>query len=150
MNFINKLCIPPSLIFYCFALMILLYLFLPNYNYIIFPYNLAGLLVAFSGFMLMGKAQDLFRKHATTLAIEKSKSLIREGVFSKTRNPMYIGMFILLLGFSIFSTNLFALILPFLFLIIVRYIFIRKEERMMADTFGVEYLAYKKEVRRWI
>jgi protein-S-isoprenylcysteine O-methyltransferase Ste14 len=111
---------------------------------------MVGLLVAFSGFMLMGKARDLFKLRATILKIEKSNHLIKEGVFLKTRNPMYCGMFILILGFSILSTNILALLLPLTFLLLVGRVFVRKEEKLMQDTFGEEYLEYKKAVRRWI
>jgi protein-S-isoprenylcysteine O-methyltransferase Ste14 len=146
----RKLYIPPALIVYCILSMVLLYFFVAQYNLIRFPYNLIGLVIAFSGFTLMGKARDLFKKYQTTLKIEKSNQLIKEGVFSKTRNPMYAGMFILVFGFSIVSTNIIALSLPFIFLFLVRLIFVKREERFMYDTFGKEYVAYKKTVRRWI
>ncbi len=146
----KKLYIPPALIAYCTLSMVAIYFFVPQFNLIIFPYNCMGLLIAFSGFYLMGKARDLFRKHQTTVKIDKSNHLIIEGVFSRTRNPMYIGMFILILGFSIVSTNIISCILPFVFAILVRLIFIRKEEKMMLETFGEAYLEYKKKVRRWI
>jgi protein-S-isoprenylcysteine O-methyltransferase Ste14 len=106
--------------------------------------------VAFSGFLLMGKARDLFKNNDTTLKIERSSQLIKEGIFTKTRNPMYVGMSILILGFSLISTNLIALLLPFVFLFLVRLIFIRKEEQLLYETFGEEYLEYKKKVRRWL
>ncbi len=146
----KKLYIPPVLIAYSIFIMIALYSFAPRFNLIKFPYNLIGILIAFSGFVLMGKARDLFKKHQTTLQIEKSNHMIDECVFSKTRNPMYIGMLILILGFSIFSTNILALFLPLFFLVIVRLIFIKKEEQLMFETFGKDYLEYKKKVRRWI
>lgn len=146
----KKLYIPPALIVYCVLSMVLLYFFIPQYNLIFFPVNLIGLVIAFSGLMLMGKARELFKKYETTLKIERSSNLIKEGVFSRTRNPMYVGMFILILGFSIISTNLIALLLPFVFLLLVRLIFIKKEEQLMFDTFGEKYLEYKKKVRRWL
>ena len=146
----RKLYIPPTLIVYCILSMILLYIVVPQYNLMLFPYNLIGLGISFSGFMLMGKARDLFKKYQTTLKIEKSNQLIREGMFSKTRNPMYVGMFILVFGFSIFSTNLISLVLPFVFLLLLRLIFVSKEERLMYDSFREEYVEYKKKVRRWI
>ncbi len=146
----KKLYIPPTLIAYCFLIMIALYFFAPQFNQIGFPYNMIGILIAFSGFILMGKARDLFKKHQTTLKIEKSNYMINEGVFTKTRNPMYIGMTILISGFSIFSTNVIALFLPLFFMTIVRLIFIKREEQLMFDTFGKDYLEYKKKVRRWI
>ncbi len=146
----KKLFIPPTLIAYCILLMIAFYFFIPQFNLIKVPYNLVGILIAFSGFVLMGKSRDLFRKHQTTLKIEKSKYLINEGVFSITRNPMYLGMSILLIGFSIFSTNLISLVLPFTFMKIVSSIFIPKEEQLLFETFGEDYLEYKKKVKRWI
>ena len=146
----RKLYIPPTLIVYCVLSMVLLYFFVPQYNFIRFPYNLIGLLIAFLGFMLMGKARDLFKKHQTTLKIEKSNQLIREGVFSMTRNPMYVGMCILVFGFSILSTSIIALSLPFIFIVLVNLIFIRKEEHLMFEKFGEEYIEYKKKVRRLI
>ena len=111
----KKLYIPPTLIVYSFLTMIALYFFVPQFNLIGFPYNLIGILIALSGFILMGKARDLFKKHQTTLKIEKSNYMINEGVFTKTRNPMYIGMTILIFGFSIISTNVISLFLPFIF-----------------------------------
>lgn len=146
----KKLYIPPTLIAYGILIMIALYFFSPRFNLIGFPYNLIGILIALSGFILMGKARDLFKKHQTTLKIEKSNHMIDEGVFSKTRNPMYTGMTILIFGFAVFSTNVFALILPLFFMTIIRLVFIKKEEQLMFDTFGKDYLEYKKKVRRWI
>jgi protein-S-isoprenylcysteine O-methyltransferase Ste14 len=119
----KKLYIPPVLILYSFISMLLFYFFLSPHNFIIFPFNFAGLAIAFLGFVYMGKAHDLFKKHKTTIAIKKSTHLITEGVFSKTRNPMYIGMFFLILGFAIFSTNLISLVLPFVFILLVQIIF---------------------------
>ena len=146
----KNLYIPPTLIAYSILFMTILHFYLPQFNLIRFPYNLIGILIAFSGFILMGKSRDLFKKHQTTLKIEKSNHLINEGIFSKTRNPMYMGMTILIFGFSIFSTNIIALFLPFIFMTIVRLIFIKKEEQLMFDAFGQDYLEYKKKVRRWI
>jgi len=146
----KKLYIPPTLIVYCLLSMIAIYFLLPKFNLILFPYNLIGLLIAFSGFYLMGQARDLFKKNQTTVKIEKSNHLITEGVFSKSRNPMYLGMFVLIFGFSVISTNILSLGLPFIFITLVGLIFIRKEEHLMFDTFGDNYLQYKRKVRRWI
>jgi protein-S-isoprenylcysteine O-methyltransferase Ste14 len=63
---------------------------------------------------------------------------------------MYVGMFILVFGLTIFSTNVIALSLPFVFLLLVGLIFIRKEEHLLIDTFGEEYAKYKRKVRRYI
>ncbi len=145
-----KFYIPPALLIYSIVTMVLLYIFIPEFNHISFPINLIGLVISTIGFILMGKVRDLFRKHQTQVKLGKPNFLVKEGVFSKSRNPMYVGMFIMVLGFSIFSTNVLALFLPLIFIILVRVIFIRKEEKIMYRTFGQEYIDYKNKVRRWI
>ena len=118
----KKLFIPPVCVFICFLLMSVFYFLLHRYNLVLFPVNLGGVPIAFFGFVSMGKARELFRKHRTTLAIERPSSLITEGIFSKTRNPMYGGMFLLLLGVGI----------------------------LLHEAIGSEYLEYKKKVGRWV
>lgn len=146
----KKLFIPPVILLLCFLLIILFFFLLPDLNLVPFPYNLSGIIVAFTGFIIMGKSRDLFRKHNTTLAFEKSSYLISEGIFSKTRNPMYAGMFILLLGFGVCFMNVFSIATSFVFLLIIHLVFIPKEEKWMYDSFGQQYLDYKRQVRRWI
>jgi protein-S-isoprenylcysteine O-methyltransferase Ste14 len=145
----KKLFIPPVFVLISLILIIGFCFFLSEYNIIPFPFNFAGILIALPGFALMGKSRDLFKKRQTTLFIEKSASLVTEGVFSKTRNPMYIGMTLLLFGISICFMNIFSMIVPFVFIITIRFTFVPIEEKMMLETFGEEYLDYKAKVRRW-
>jgi len=146
----KKLIIPPVFVLISIILIVLFYFVSPKFNLIAFPYNLSGILLSFIGFTIMGKSRDLFKKYKTNLDIKESSHLITEGVFSKTRNPMYIGMFLLLLGFAICFQNIFSIITPFGFLLIIRLIIFPKEERLMSNVFGQEYLDYKKKVGRWI
>ena len=141
---------PPALIIYSMITMLFLYFSLPNLNLIHFPFNLIGLVVSLLGLILMGKSKKLFIKYKTPLKLEKSTFLIKEGVFSKTRNPMYVGMTTLILGLSVFSTNIIALFVPPAFFLLVSNLYIKKEEILMKDAFGDEYLNYKKSVRRWV
>ncbi|MBN2820093.1 MAG: isoprenylcysteine carboxylmethyltransferase family protein [Bacteroidales bacterium] len=106
--------------------------------------------ITFTGFTIMGKSRDLFKKQQTTLDIKESTALITEGVFSRTRNPMYIGMFLLLLGIAVCFMNLFSILAAFCFLGIIRIVFIPKEERLLTSVFKQDYLDYKNKVRRWI
>lgn len=146
----KKLFIPPVFVLLCFALIILFYFILPQYTVISFPFNLIGVFISILGFVIMGKARELFKKHATTLEIKTSSSLITEGVFSKTRNPMYVGFSLLLIGISICFMNLFSMLCPFLFIGIMNFIFIPKEEKLMFQQFGKQYLDYKTKVNRWL
>jgi len=147
---IMKLYIPPTLIAYSIVLMLLFHFLLPQFNLIPFPWNLAGILISFGAFMYTGRVRDLFRKYQTTVKIKNSNKLIREGPFSVSRNPMYICMSLLILGFAILSSNLLSLALPLLFVILVSLIFVPKEEKLLEESFGEEYADYKKKVSRWI
>jgi len=146
----KKLFIPPVFVLISLILIILFYFIIPDYNLISFPYNLSGVLISFTGFFIMGKVQELFKKHKTNLAINVSSYMITEGVFSKTRNPMYIGMYLFLLGTGICFMNMFSILVSFGFLLIIHFAIVPTEENLMKNTFGQLYLDYMKNVRRWI
>ena len=146
----KKFFIPPVFVLISFILIVLFYFLIPKYNWIPFPVNLCGIIIAFFGFSIMGKSRDLFKKHQTTLGIEESPSLITEGIFSKTRNPMYIGMFLLLLGAGVCFMNLFSILTSVGFLLLMQFVFIPKEEKLLFQKFGQDYLDYIKNVRRWV
>jgi protein-S-isoprenylcysteine O-methyltransferase Ste14 len=145
----KKILIPPVFVFLSLVFIVLFYFLFQEWNFICFPFNLFGLLFVFVGFSIMGKARQLFSKYKTTLYFEKSAFLISDGIFCKSRNPMYCGMVLLLMGIAICFQNAFSLIIPFLFLTVIRIFFIPMEERMMTETFGDEYLNYKKTTPRW-
>jgi protein-S-isoprenylcysteine O-methyltransferase Ste14 len=146
----RKLIIPPVFVLISLILIVTLYFVFPKFNWIPFPANLIGIVVIFIGFVIMGKSRDLFNKHKTTLAIEKSSFLIQEGIFLKTRNPMYVGMFLLLLGLGICFMNLFSILIPLGFILTIHFVFVLKEEKLMFDSFGQVYTDYKSKVKRWI
>jgi protein-S-isoprenylcysteine O-methyltransferase Ste14 len=109
------------------VLIVVFYFIFPSYNLIPFPYNFGGLVIAFCGLMLMGKCRDLFKKHGTTLKFEKSSSLVTVGVFGWSRNPMYLGMFLLLLGIAICFRNLCSVAVAFGFITLIEILFIPQE-----------------------
>ncbi|HEY9125191.1 MAG TPA: isoprenylcysteine carboxylmethyltransferase family protein [Bacteroidales bacterium] len=146
----KKLLVPPVFVLLTLILTVTFYFCCPKFNVIDFPYNLAGLLSVALGFAIMSKTWDLFKKHNTTLEIKPSSAMITEGVFAKSRNPMYIGMFLLLLGFGICSTNMLSILACFVFVLLVNGLVIPQEEKLMKEAFGQEYDAYKSKVRRWI
>ncbi|MDD5571294.1 MAG: isoprenylcysteine carboxylmethyltransferase family protein [Bacteroidales bacterium] len=146
----KNIIIPPVFVFISLFLIVFFYFMIPEYNLIKFPLNLCGIIIAIIGFAIMGTTSSLFRKHNTTLTYKKSSYLITEGVFAKTRNPMYIGMFLLLLGIGVCFMNLFSILTSFGFILTIHLFCIPVEEKMMHDAFGQDYLDYKNKVRRWI
>ncbi|MEZ8312632.1 isoprenylcysteine carboxylmethyltransferase family protein [Vibrio splendidus] len=94
-----------------------------------------------------------FRKQKTTvnpIKVETASAVVDSGIFGYTRNPMYLGLFILLFCFGYFFQNLFSVLLSFVFVIYMNQFQIKPEERALEQLFGAEYVDYKQKVRRWI
>ncbi len=115
------------------------------------PYTYLGLPLIALGLALDVWASSIFRKRETSFRLHgETTSLVTSGPFRFSRNPIYLGMLIVLLGMAIFLGSLIAFLYPILFLALFNFVLLPQEERMMEETFGQEYLDYKKEVRRWL
>ncbi len=147
-----KIKLMPPMIFYVFILLsIILNLFLPIKKMIVQPYNYFGVVLILVGLLIDVWAWTLFRKKKTTLNPYKVPSkLENRGPFKISRNPMYLGMDLVLLGLSIFLGSLSTFIFPIIFIFLIEKLFIIFEEKTLQKRFGKSYLDYKKRVRRWI
>jgi protein-S-isoprenylcysteine O-methyltransferase Ste14 len=76
--------------------------------------------------------------------------LITYGLYRFTRNPMYLGLMLIVLGVAILQGSLAAFLPLPVFAWILQTRFVRGEERFLESLFGAEYLDYKSTVRRWI
>lgn len=115
------------------------------------PYNWMGVIVVISGLVLAIAGNRTFVRNETALRpFTKSTALVQSGVFKISRNPMYLGMTLVLLGGGIYLGSLSALLTVPLFPLLMEWLFIRKEEELLTETFGQAYLDYKKKVRRWL
>jgi protein-S-isoprenylcysteine O-methyltransferase Ste14 len=81
---------------------------------------------------------------------EATSSLVATGIFRFTRNPMYLGLFLVLAGWAAHLANAAALAGPLLFALYITRFQILPEERALATKFGPEFDAYKLRTRRWI
>jgi protein-S-isoprenylcysteine O-methyltransferase Ste14 len=94
-----------------------------------------------------------FRHAGTTvnpLTPTASSSLVRSGVYTVSRNPMYLGFAILLLGWGIYLSNALSLLFIPLFVIYMSRFQIEPEEAALRSRFGQEFDAYAGHVRRWL
>jgi len=116
-----------------------------------YPYNLIGVILFIAGVLIALAAKRLFKKTNTPISPDaKPEKLHTKGIFSFTRNPMYLGIVIGLIGIAISSGFLVNLFFPFIYFIILNIYFIRKEEANLENEFGNKYNEYKKETRRWL
>ncbi|WP_026380165.1 methyltransferase family protein [Afifella pfennigii] len=107
-------------------------------------------------FILLGLGLDIwtfqtFRRHATTVRPDRSAAaLATDGPFRYSRNPIYIGNGLLILGLGLAFANLWLVLLtPAVFVLLDR-VAIAREEKHLEARFGEEYRAFKARVRRWI
>ena len=141
---------PPIYFLICTAIIFPIYFLLPQYAKIAAPYNWLGLLFVGTGLYLNLSADRIMKKHGTPHKFEKSVYVIEEGVFKLSRNPMYLGMTVIILGFALISKNVVALISPLIFFFLMNMVFIPYEEAKMTRELGENYLKYREKVRRWI
>jgi len=81
---------------------------------------------------------------------EKATSLVRSGIYRHSRNPMYLGMLVLLLAWSAYLAHPAAFAALPLFVLYINRFQIAPEERAMAKLFGAEFDDYRRRVRRWL
>ena len=95
-----------------------------------------------------------FAKKETTVNPMKpseSSSLVQSGIYSVTRNPMYVGFLCLVIGWSFFlmDVSTMALFVPFFIWYLTRFQII-PEERILEGIFGNQFVTYKNKVNRWM
>ena len=94
-----------------------------------------------------------FRRARTTINPTKpmtTSALVSGGIYGITRNPMYLGLLLALLGWAAFLANPLALLLVPAFMLYINRFQIKPEERTLSALFGGEYGAYQERVRRWL
>jgi protein-S-isoprenylcysteine O-methyltransferase Ste14 len=133
-------------------LMWALHQWLPLLHLIDTPWNYLGVVPAAIGRVITVRAGKQFRQVRTTFdAFEPGNAahLVTDGVFRFSRNPMYLGSLLLLIGWAIGLGTLSPwLVLPG-FAMFTSVAQIAPEERALEERFGENYLAYRQRVRRW-
>jgi protein-S-isoprenylcysteine O-methyltransferase Ste14 len=94
-----------------------------------------------------------FRRARTTvnpLKPETSAALVSSGVYSFTRNPMYLGMVMVLIAWAVYLSSVWCVAGPIAFAWFITRFQIIPEERVLEKLFGADFSAYRKRVRRWL
>lgn len=89
------------------------------------------------------------RRRTTIMPRQPSRVLVTNGVFAYTRNPMYLGMAVILVGVCLTAGSATVWLVPPLFVAVIDLALIRLEESMLVDRFGDDYTTYRQRVRRW-
>ncbi len=150
--------IPPPLIdLACAALMWVLARWLPQAQW--WPRGaswlvwLVAIALALAGGLIALAGVHEFKRARTTinpLAPQRASALVQTGVFGLTRNPMYLGMLMLLMGCAAYLGNAVSLLVLPLFVWLLNTLQIKPEERILQDRFGEHFTRYAARVRRWV
>ena len=82
--------------------------------------------------------------------IEPTRALVTTGIHGWTRNPIYLGMFLLYVGIGVAAQSPWTLILTLPLAITIRYGVVAREEAYLERRFGTAYREYTNRVRRWV
>ncbi len=115
------------------------------------PSPSAGVLIVLLGSGIMLRAWWLFRVAQTAICpTATSTALITADVYRLTRNPMYLGIVLMLLGIAVATGGVLFYVAALMFFFIIDSAFCRHEEVQLRETFGNEYVRYCERVRRWL
>lgn len=125
----------------------------PHAGFAMGPRLIAAIAIALIGAAVAASGAAAFRTAQTTvnpLHPERASALVSNGIYRFTRNPMYLGLLLVLLGVAVFLWSLPALLGLPTFIGYIRRFQIVPEERVLEQKFGTEYVEYKRRVRRWL
>ena len=116
-----------------------------------FVLRIVGGVMVIPGFLLAGSSfSQMIRAHTSPDPHQPVTALVTDGPYRFTRNPIYVGFFLVYLGFTLLAGTLWGVIAsPFLLLTITQSV-IRPEEYYLEVKFKEQYTGYKSRVRRWI
>jgi protein-S-isoprenylcysteine O-methyltransferase Ste14 len=131
--------------------MLVLHAALPVVQLLVSPWNLLGLLP-----IALGIAVDLLAvfqfgvKRTAFLPGHTPRVLVTDGLFRYSRNPMYLGFVLMLIGFAMLLGSLTPMLLIPVFVVIVERAYIRPDEGILRNTFGAAWETYTRHTRRWL
>ncbi|MGH2643367.1 MAG: methyltransferase family protein [Chitinophagaceae bacterium] len=121
-----------------------------SYLYHFIAHIIGWIFVLLSLFFGMSGVFRFLRTNNTVETFRSASSLQTTGIYTISRNPMYVGLVCLYTGLSLLIGNWWTIIFIPLFIIILQLYVIQREEIYLQYTFGEQYANYKKKVRRWI
>lgn len=115
------------------------------------PHSALGSALILVGLALAAWSVATFRKAKTeVLTSRPALTIVSSGPYRFSRNPIYLGMFLALIGLAVGFDTLWFLFALITFYIIVRFAVVAPEEQYLTEKFGAPYLDYKARVRRWL
>lgn len=143
--------LPPRLFLFCLLAMIGMDQLLPVRDVIPAPWTWAGLAVAGIGvFLTLSSAMRFRRLETNIVTFDDPESVVDTGFFAWSRNPMYLGFTLALVGVAVFLGSPMPFLMVLVFFLAADRWYIPFEEARMRAIFGERYADYCGRVRRWL
>jgi protein-S-isoprenylcysteine O-methyltransferase Ste14 len=143
--------LPPTYFYIAIVLIMVLHVLVPGPRVFSSPWRYLGVIPLILGSALNLLADQAFKRHNTAVKpFEESTTLVTDGVFRLSRNPMYLGFVLLLAGLVLLLGSATPWIVVVIFPFLMELHFIRVEEAMLETRFGDSWLRYKQSVRKWL
>ncbi len=113
-----------------------------------YPLGIALIVLGVAGVVV--SRQQFARAETSIHTSRPTTAIVRDGLYGRSRNPIYIGLSLIYAGIAVAADNIWALALLAPTLLVIRYGVIAREERYLEGKFGEAYLSYKAAVRRWL
>ena len=148
----KKLKIPPPIL--VIILITSIYFSSDKLDLISVPYRtLFSIVILSIGILVIINPVVKFIKSKTTVnpvEFKNVEKLVTSGIYKYSRNPMYLGMIMIIISTTVYYLNFYSLLTPFIFFFWINRFQIKREEVFLEEKFGQEYLSYKTKTRRWI
>ena len=148
----KKLKIPPPIL--VIILITSIYFSSDKLDLISIPYRtLFSIVILSIGILVIINPVVKFIKSKTTVnpvEFKNVEKLVTYGIYKYSRNPMYLGMIMIIISTTVYYLNFYSLLTPFIFYFWINRFQIKREEVFLEEKFGQEYLSYKTKTRRWI
>jgi protein-S-isoprenylcysteine O-methyltransferase Ste14 len=142
---------PPVLFLAMLVLQVGIHRLRPGPTLLRWPLDLSGVLPVAMGIALTIAGERRFSRAGIAVRpFSRSHRLVMDGPFRWSRNPMYLGLIIALVGTAMLLGSATPFVIPPVFAILLRESFIRAEEQWLSSQFGNEYRQYASRVRRWL
>jgi len=142
---------PPFFFIIPLLIGVVLEYFIPTKIFSIIASIIIGLIFSWASLLFfILSLKSLFKAKTTFDARNSTTSLVTTGIYKISRNPAYLSLVLLYIGISFLINSIWILILVVPAFYSIQKFCIEREEKYLEGKFGEQYLAYKKQVRRWI
>jgi protein-S-isoprenylcysteine O-methyltransferase Ste14 len=112
--------------------------------------QIVGVVLILAAASLIAAAITGFSRAGTAIQTRSpSTALVTGGVYALARNPIYVGFFLILIGIALLAAWDWLVLFAVIFMAVIHWGVVRREERYLAGKFGEAYAAYKARVRRY-